>query len=141
VNPDNDGLVVFRVGDVLCGLGIEHIHEVSRKSDITRVPGAPPEVRGVINLRGQIVTVLDPAAKLGVTAVERSRGRKIVVVQFEDELIGLLVDEVEDIVHVPPGSFLDAPAQHHDSVGRCIVRVCELEEGLVSILDLEELVS
>ena len=133
-------IVVFRVGEVEYGLGIRHIHEVSRKVDITRVWTAPPEVRGVVNLRGQIVTVLDPASKLGESPGRGTEGRKIVVVQWEEELIGLLVDEVEDIVHVPPGSVLDAPAQGTAAAGRCIVGVFEREGELVSILDLAELV-
>ncbi len=129
--------VVFRVGELRCGLPIHRIQEIDRNMPITRVHTAPPWVRGVINLRGRIVTIIDLAARLGVQRACSAGSCKTVVAQADDELIGLLVEEVDDIVTPGPTGVLPTPPHLPQRVGQYAAGVLVLEDSLVILLDAD----
>jgi purine-binding chemotaxis protein CheW len=131
--------VVFHIGEHLCGIDIAHIQEINRNIPVTRVYGSPPFVRGVINLRGQIVTIIDLAARL--TDRPATEGGKNVIVQGQDELIGLLVDEVDDIITPGPTGILPPPPHLDPGIGQHAVGVLPTEDSLVIILDAASVVS
>ena len=105
----------FFVGDILLGLDISHVQEINRHLDVTAVPHSPSFVRGVINLRGEVVTVVDMRTILGLPRGEVTRDCRNVVIHSEGELIGLIVDQIADILTIPIRE-IDPPPANVDGV-------------------------
>jgi len=93
IRPENDGveLATFYVGDALCGMDILRVQEINKQLEITTVPRAPDFVRGIMNLRGQIVTIIDLGKKLGLGETGVNGKTRNIIVNSGDEYIGLLV--------------------------------------------------
>ncbi|MGE5670520.1 MAG: chemotaxis protein CheW [Fibrobacterota bacterium] len=134
---DTLDLVVFSVDNVLCALRIDEVQEIKRIIQISSVPHAPDYVRGVINLRGQIVTVLDIRRKLNYPVQELKSSSRLVVVKRGNENIGLLVDTIEDAVVARNSDIQDAPSNVQGAEGRLFIGVYKSTESLIAILDLK----
>lgn len=132
---------VFRVGEHLCALSIDAVHEISRIVAPTPVHEAPDYVRGIINLRGQIVTVVDLRRKLGLPPPPPGSSQRNLVVKSDQELVGLLVDEVDDIVEVPPRDLLPVPPNLVGEFGNHLGGVYQLEGELALLLALDNVLS
>jgi purine-binding chemotaxis protein CheW len=130
-------LATFYVGEMLLGIDIHLVREINRHIEFTPVPHAPPRVRGVINLRGEVVTVMDLRIILGLGITELSKHARNVIVQSTGEQIGLLVDRVADTVRVEAGSIEPPPANVPGADAAMFQGVCRLESELVVILDVE----
>lgn len=139
--PGMHELVILEVGDVLCGVDLTQIQEISRLLDITPVHHAPAYVRGVVNLRGQIVTVIDVRSKFGFPPLALNEEQRIVVVQWTGENIGLLVDKVQDIAMVEARDVIEPPANISSISGAYFAGIYPMEQGLVAILRLAELLN
>ena len=132
-------IVTFRVCDMLCGLDIVDVQEIKRIHQITAVHRAPPEVRGVVNMRGRIVTIIDVRQKLGFP--EAADGPALVIiVPHRDELLGLLVDDVDDIVSAEAGAIAPAPDNLEGVERELFCGVLKLDQTLVAILDRSRIV-
>jgi len=132
-------IVTFRVCDMLCGLDIVDVQEIKRIHQITAVHRAPPEVRGVVNMRGRIVTIIDVRQKLGFP--EAADGPALVIiVPHRDELLGLLVDDVDDIVRAEAGAIAPAPDNLEGVERELFCGVLKLDQTLVAILDRSRIV-
>ena len=101
--------LLFGVAGRLCACELGAVREIVTARPATRLPGAPEWIRGLINLRGTLVTVVDLAVRFG--AVDASRSQSIVVVEAEGKAFGIGVDEVRDVQAVAPGSLEDVDAQ------------------------------
>jgi purine-binding chemotaxis protein CheW len=132
-------IVTFRVCDMLCGLDIVDVQEIKRVHQITAVHRAPPEVRGVVNMRGRIVTIIDVRQKLGFTPAGDGPAL-VIIVPHRDELLGLLVDDVDDIVRAEPGTLAPAPANLKGVERELFCGVLKLDLALVAILDRSRVV-
>lgn len=127
--------LVFKVYNIVCGLEINNIQEIKKISEITPVHHAPEFVRGVINLRGQIVTVIDVRNRFGFASEHKSELMRIIIVKSGEEFIGLLVDEIEDAVAAEKKNIQVQPANVNGVQGQFFTGVCKMENSLVSILD------
>lgn len=132
---------IVHVGELLCGLEIKSVQEIRKINGATPVHGAPSYVRGIINLRGQIVTVIDLRSRFGMTEREFDRTMRIVVVSCHDEKIGLLVDVVDDIISVTAADILGPPPHLSGCRGFFLKGVIRTEDELVSVLSVEEITS
>lgn len=145
--PDRPGTVVerqfatFYVGHMLLGVDIRVVQEINRQNEITQVPHAPEYVRGVINLRGDVATVIDLRAVLGLPRATASRERRNLIVHSEGEAIGLLVDRISDILTLRTDEISPAPANVDDLDGRFIAGVHTLATGIVVLLDIEKVLA
>ena len=90
----------FYVGNLMLGVDIRKVQEINRQVDVTPVPNSPAHVRGVINLRGEVATVIDLRKVLGMEGAEESRDSRNLIVHSQDEAIGLWVDRISDILTV-----------------------------------------
>ncbi len=127
----------FWVGDLFFGVEVERVQEVIRFQEITRVPVAPPEVSGLINLRGQIVTAIDLRKRLGIEPRPEGEDPMNVVLREEDGVVSLLVDEIGDVLEVPD-SLREPPPNTVDEVAREVIReVYKLTGQLLLVLDSE----
>ena len=131
--------VVLEAGNIQCGIAITQIQEINKHIDMTPVHHAPAYVRGVVNLRGQIVTVVDLRVKFGLPPLEIDEERCIVVVRWSGESVGLLADRIQDIVMADAADILDPPANIRGVTGAFFSGIYPMEQGLVAFLHLPEL--
>ena len=129
----------FRLGDLTLGIEVGQVQEVLRQGELTAVPLAPAHVRGLINLRGQIVTAIDMRPQLGLGA-DGLLGA-CAVVQAGDETISLLVDEVGDVVSPPADDYEEIPAGVPERVRAVVSGTYQLTGRLLLVLDLSRLAS
>ena len=134
-------LVTFNVGPLHLGLSIEHIQEINRNLDVTLVPHAPPCVRGVINLRGNVVTVVDLRTVWGLTPGEITRQSRNLVVKSRGEQIGLWVDRILDTMIINSDDIEPAPANVDGVDGRFFEGVYTTQNAVVVVVRLEELLA
>jgi purine-binding chemotaxis protein CheW len=123
------------------GVDVRQVQEIRRMSEITGVPRAPDFVRGVINLRGRILPVLDLKRKLGLGEVEASRATRIVVVRVKERLLGLLVDGASQVLKVEVSRIEPPPEEVLERGGDYIRGVAKLEDRLIILVDLERLLA
>ncbi len=134
-------LATFRVGDALCGIDILHIQEINKLMDMTAVPQSPDYVRGILNLRGQIVTVIDLRKKLGLVRADLGSRARNVIVAAKGESIGLLVSDIGDVVATSGAQFEPPPANIGEIQGKYFSGVTKTEKQLIGMLDLEQVLS
>ena len=132
-------LALFQSGDLLCGLDINHVQEINQNLAITVVHRAPEYVRGVINLRGSIVTVIDLRKKFGFEPLQEEVETQIVIIRQGDEYIGLLVDSVSDVVLAGEDDIEPPPSNLGGVAGQYFKGIFKQENTLVAILNIEEL--
>ena len=140
VSSDNNSMdfATFYIGDALCGMDILRIQEINKQMDMTSVPQAPDYVKGILNLRGQIVTVIDLSKKLGMSAAGSSEEARNIIIKSQNEQIGLLVDRLGDVVKVDWDTVEPPPASLDGLKGKLFKGVYKTEKSLVGILELEE---
>lgn len=129
----------FRIDDQLMGVDIQQVQEINRVVDTTPVPQAPEFVHGVINLRGDVVTVVDLRAVLGLERIQPGPYTRNVIVDCAGEKTGFLVDRVTDVVAVAPDSVELPPANVGGVDGRFFRFVCKLESELLLVLNVEQI--
>ncbi len=134
---ENQEIAVFQVGQILCGLNINHVQEINKHINITKVYGAPDYVRGIMNLRGQIVTIIDMRKKFGLESVEFNEEMRIVVTKSNDESIGLLVDGVRDVIQANTESIEPPPSNVRGVSSRYFMGVLKMKDALLMLLDKE----
>ena len=130
-------LLVFEVGGSAFACEMESFREIITPQPMTRLPGAPPSVCGLINLRGTIVTVVDGGSVLGRSAYMRDQGL-ILLVDYVERWIGIGVDDVRDILDVPIDQFSAAEAGEASQPG--ITGAVEIEGQRVLVLDIKAVV-
>jgi purine-binding chemotaxis protein CheW len=130
-------LCSFEVGDLAFGVGVEHVQEVLRPLPMTRVPLASRLVRGLLNLRGQIVTALDARARLGLPPLPESAEPMNVVLCSGDSVVGLLVDRIGDVLEVDLTTFERTPETLPANLREIVHGVFKLETRLLLLLDVE----
>lgn len=118
------------------GVDVRLVQEIIRVSEITQVPRAPESIRGVINLRGRIIPVVDLKRKLGLGECAPGRAARIVVVKLRERLIGLLVDGASQVLKVPLSTIEAAPEEVVEIEAHFIRGVAKLESRLIILLDL-----
>ena len=131
----------FHLGHFFLGIEVLQVQEVIRAQAMTRVPLAPRSVRGLINLRGQIVTAIDLRERLGLAPLDGERAPMNVVVRTDEGAVSLLVDEIGDVVETDEADFEDPPATI-DPVARMLIRgVYKLPDRLLLVLDTDRALS
>ncbi len=128
--------ITFYLGDLLLGIDIHQVQEINRNVDMTPVPHAPQAVRGVINLRGEVVLVVDLREVLGLPKSALTRSNRNVIVKNGGEQIGLLVDRVADVVRANTDDLDPMPENLRGIDQRFFKAVYKLELGLLVILDV-----
>jgi purine-binding chemotaxis protein CheW len=131
----------FYLGKDCYGLDVLKVQEVVRSQPLTRVPLAHPAVRGLINLRGQIVTAIDLRCRLNLPELETSGELVNVVLQTDDGAVSLLVDDIGDVLEVSDQYFERPPETLQGSAREFILGTYKLPNRLLVILDPERIVS
>ena len=131
-------LATFYVGDALCGMDILKVQEINKLMEMTKVPQAPDYMVGILNLRGQIVTIIDLGQKLSLGNVEISNESRNIIINAPGEHVGLLVTKISDVVMADPDKIEPAPANMSGIQGSFFTGVYKTENKLIGILDIKE---
>jgi purine-binding chemotaxis protein CheW len=138
---ESQQFLTFLLEDQEYGLEIFKIREIRGYAPITPIPNVPPHVRGVMNLRGTVLPVIDLRRKFKLPAVEYNKYTVIVIATVADKTVGLLVDAVSDVLMVPKDSIRAAPDFGSAVDTRFINGVFQSKERLTVALNLEELLT
>lgn len=134
-------LVTFRVGSEEFGLDVFAVHEILRYGGVTPVPRAPEFVEGVLEVRGAVVPVVDLRRRFEVPEVRHDDDTRIVLVEFGDERLGLVVDSVTEVLRAPETAISAAPAYIRGLAAEFVRGIVRLPGRLVILLDLERILS
>lgn len=132
-------LSTFAVGPLQFGVEVRRVQELIRHQPMTRVPRAPGDVRGLINLRGQIVLALDVRSRLRLPHDGAAARPMNVVVRCPEGAASLLVDEICDVVEVDTAAFEPAPDTLESSVAQFVTGVFKMPDRLLLVLDVDRL--
>lgn len=138
IRSDTVELASFFVGQALCGMDILKVQEINKLIEMTRVPQAPDYVLGILNLRGEIVTIIDLGKKLGLKSTEMSDKTRNIIVNSNGEHIGLMVEQISDVVQVNWEKVEAPPANIGDVQGKYFTGVFKTDDRLIGILDVEK---
>ena len=134
-------LVVFDLASEYYGVDIATVREIIRMQSITRVPGAPPFVEGIINLRGQVIPVVDLRKRLGLNVSDQTEDSRIVWVTINKNDVGVIVDAVTEVLRIPVSS-IDPPSAMVGGIDSdCLRGIAKLESRLIILLDLNKVLS
>jgi len=137
----NAQFVGFRLADEEYALEIARVREIILPGAITREPQSPPHVRGLTNLRGEVIPVVDLRLRLGMPAAEPTLDSRIIVVNLGNKTIGLAVDAVNEVLRIAPESIIPPPQAIVGTEREYIAGLIRLEDRLVVLLDSERLLS
>jgi len=131
-------LLTFALDREEFGIPVTQVREVIRVAEITRVPQAPPHVRGVANLRGRILAVVELRSRLGLAPAELTPRSRVVVVEVRGRVLGLLVDAVSQVTKVPQASVVPAPEEVVSGDAGYVTGVARRQSRLIILPDLEK---
>lgn len=133
--------VTFRLAGETYGVNVMQVQEVLRHSEIAPVPGAPPYVLGIINLRGNVVTVIDSRHRFGLEPEEVTENTRIVIIEADSHVIGILVDSVAEVVYLRQSEIETAPNVGNDESAKFIQGVCHKNDELLILIELDKLLT
>lgn len=133
--------VTYQLQDEIYGINVMQVQEVLRITEIAPVPGAPSYVLGIINLRGSVVTVIDTRCRFGLASKEADDLSRIIIVEVNGNVIGMLVDSVAEVVYLHLSEIDTAPNVSNDDSYRFIQGVCSREDYLLIIVDVDKFLS
>ena len=131
--------VTFELAGELYALPVARIQEIRRARGITRVPHAPPPVRGIANLRGKVLVVVDLRLRLGLPPAVADERSRILVVSSRQRSLGLLVDAAHQVLGLLPSRIEPPPADLMDERSAYLAGVVQLDDSLVIALDIDQL--
>jgi len=133
--------VTFRLGEEKYGINVMQVQEVLRVSEIAPVPGAPSYVLGIINLRGNVVTVIDTRNRFGLMSKEQDDQTRIVIIETDQHIIGIMVDSVAEVVDLRASEIETAPNVGNDESSKYIQGVTSRDNELLILVDLNKFLS
>ena len=133
--------VTFKLQEETYGINVMQVQEVLRYTEIAPVPGSPDYVLGIINLRGNVVTVIDTRSRFGLEPGEVTENSRIVIIEAEKQVIGILVDSVAEVVYLRSSEIDTAPNVGTDESARFIQGVSNRDGELLILVDLNKLLS
>ena len=134
-------LISFIVGDEEYGLDILRVKEVIRLREITRLPRAPSFVKGIINLRGDVIPIIDLRDRFGLERQEYTSMTRVIVVDVDNKLVGMVVDAASQVVRVPADQIEPPPPIVGGLSAEYIKGVGKLEERLIILLNIDRILS
>jgi purine-binding chemotaxis protein CheW len=133
--------VTFRLENEKYGINVMQVQEVLRVSEIAPVPGAPSYVLGIINLRGNVVTVIDTRNRFGLSSAEMDDSTRIVIIEADEQVVGILVDSVAEVVDLKTSEIETAPNVGTEESAKFIQGVASHDGELLILVDLNKLLT
>ena len=132
-------VVGFRIGSETFGVRISNVREIVRVPEITSVPNAPDYLEGVINLRGKIIPVMDLRKRFGQMEIQPDKKNRILVVDFEGKLVGLIVNAASEVLKIPPSEIETPGSMLQEGEAGFVTGVGKLNGRLIILIDLHKL--
>jgi purine-binding chemotaxis protein CheW len=133
--------VTFHLAGETYGVNVMQVQEVLRHTEIAPVPGAPTYVLGIINLRGNVVTVIDTRHRFGLDPGEITDNTRIVIIEADKHVVGILVDSVAEVVYLRQSEIETAPNIGSDDSAKFIQGVCHKNGELLILIELNKLLT
>lgn len=133
-------LVVFQLAQEEFAVEVGQVQEIIQMQEITRLPRAPRFIKGILNLRGKILPVIDLAERLGVPT-SPTDSRRIVITNLEDQQVGMIVDSVTEVLRVGAGTIEPPPPMIAEVSGAYLRGIARLDERLLVLIDLSKVLS
>ncbi len=133
--------VTFHLDNETYGINVMQVQEVLRYTEIAPVPGAPVYVLGIINLRGNVVTVIDTRQCFGLAPAEVAENTRIVIIEADRQVVGVLVDSVAEVVYLRQSEIETAPNVGNEEAAKFIQGVCNKNDELLILVDLEKMMT
>lgn len=139
---DEKQYVIFKLGVEVFGLDINKVKEIIVYREPTIMPGTSDLIEGIINLRGYVVPICSLRKKFGFAEIDNTRSTRIVLVEVRDNMIGIIVDSVSEVLMISenrvekPSAIIDSSVAVDHIAG-----IAKMEEGMIIILDLEKVIN
>ncbi|NOQ80049.1 MAG: chemotaxis protein CheW [Gammaproteobacteria bacterium] len=133
--------VTFMLDGEKYGINVMQVREVLRDIEIAPVPGAPSYVLGIINLRGNVVTVIDTRSRFGLPAVETNEESRIIIIETMDQTLGLLVDSIAEVADILQSQIEVTPNVGNDESSRYIQGVHSKDGELLILVSVEKVLN
>lgn len=133
--------VTFRLENETYGINVMQVREVLRYNEIAPVPGAPSYVLGIINLRGNVVSVVDTRERFGLPGAEVTDNTRIVILETESQVVGILVDAVAEVVYLRQSEIEVAPNVGNQDNSRFIQGVSHKNDELLILIEIKNLLT
>ncbi|GAA0495735.1 chemotaxis protein CheW [Salinibacillus aidingensis] len=137
----NEKVIVFQLKNEEYGAPVDAVGSIERMVEVTRVPGTPQFVKGVINLRGVVTPIIDLRERFGIEPAEYDDSTRIIIVSLEDKEVGMIVDTANDVIDVSADA-IEPPPEVIGSVDVDYIRgVAKLDNRLLILLNIEKVLS
>ncbi|KJS17984.1 MAG: chemotaxis protein CheW [Hoeflea sp. BRH_c9] len=137
--PDRLGVISFHLGERVFCVNIMAVREIRGWAPSTMLPHSPPHVLGVINLRGSVIPVIDMAIRLGLAPIEPTNRSAIIVTNISGKLVGLLVENVSDMITVSATDLQAAPNLTSTAQSSLTAAIIPVDDQMICYLDLDAL--
>ncbi len=136
-NEGETQLVVFMLNDEEFSCEIKNVAEVLKMAKVTPLPSSIEFVEGVINLRGEVIPVIDLRKRFNMAEIERTSDNRIIIVEDQERMFGLIVDSVTEVARLPNTQIQEAPNQVAGGHTELITSVGKIDNRMLIILDIE----
>jgi purine-binding chemotaxis protein CheW len=133
--------VTFKLDGETYGVNVMEVQEVLRVTDIAPVPGAPDYVLGIINLRGNVVSVIDTRRRFGLSTTENNEATRIVIIESGGQTVGIRVDAVAEVLDVDSSEIETSPDVGNEESSRYISGMVSRGEELVVLIDVNKIIT
>ncbi|ODP99694.1 MULTISPECIES: chemotaxis protein CheW [Salinivibrio] len=141
VNDEVLQWVTFQLEEETYGINVMQVREVLRYTEIAPVPGAPDYVLGIINLRGNVVTVIDTRSRFGLASADVTDNTRVIVIEAETQVIGIMVDSVAEVVYLKTSEIDTTPSVGTEESAKFIQGVSNRNGELLILVDLNKLLT
>ena len=132
-------LVTFRIGNEEFGFNIFQVREINKMMEVTQIPNSIGAVKGVVNLRGSVIPIVSLREKLGFSELDYTTSTRIIVVEYKNNNIGFIVDEVNEVLRIESSIIESAPEMTANVESAFISGIAKLESRLLILLDLDRI--
>lgn len=133
--------IKIKMGEEMFGIDIKYIDNIVRMQHITRVPQVPAYIKGVINLRGEVIPVFNLRLKMGMEEVEETKKFRIIIIKIDGNYVGLIVDEVREVITLQNDLTEKVYRDPNEPTQNFLLGVGKDGDNLISLLDLNEVVA
>ncbi len=130
----------FQLADELYGINVMQVMEVLRLTEIAPVPGSQHFILGIINLRGNVITVVDTRTLFGLPKADETENSRIIVIELVDQVVGMLVDQVAEVIYLRQSAIERPPNVGSDDTTKFIQGVSYHNDNLITLLDLNRMI-
>lgn len=138
---DTKQFVVFKVGEQEFGADIHKVSIIEKTMNVARVPTTPSYMKGVVNLRGEIIPIMSMRMKFGMTEIPEDDETRIIMFKFNDITLGVIVDAVDEVITVKDSDIESVTSITNDRSLDYIIGIVKIEGRLITLLNIEKLIT